>query len=60
MGHGPVKFSLIKMGAEVGHINFMFLAPPHPATGSATNSKSNIKNTYIDISPIVNQNNFIF
>ena len=31
-----VKISHKKMAAEASHIDFMFLAPPYPATGSAT------------------------
>ena len=32
----PVKLSHKKMATEDGRIDFMFLAPPHPAAGSAT------------------------
>ena len=33
---GPVKISHKKMAAKGGCIDFMFLGPPYPATGSAT------------------------
>ena len=33
---GPVKIGHKKMAAKDGHIDFMFLSPPYPAAGSAT------------------------
>ena len=33
---GPVKITPKKMATKGGHIDFMFLAPPYPADGSAT------------------------
>ena len=34
--HAPVKLSHRKMAPKDGHINFMFLGLPYPASGSAT------------------------
>ena len=33
---GPVKIGHKKMATEGGRIDFMFLGPPYPAAGSAT------------------------
>ena len=47
------------MAAKGGRIDFMFLAPPYPAAGSATDDVHIWFGNWLKINGIIKQNNFV-